>query len=190
MKALQIIATLCIAQSFSLYSSENEEYIGLQHYYPRYHESYSTEDSAMCGSPIYSYCTSNKKNAHHCDILNAFLLLNRFPHESVEEQIKFYTKSLEDTTSELNSTNDIFRKKDLHWRKSRLQRIIPQIQRARLSGNLQDAAIQEQVDTALRNTLSVPNTCHNGCNNSDYHEEFTALRKAVRYANQFGNNDL
>jgi hypothetical protein len=188
MKALQIIATLCITTSFSLYSMENEEYIGLQFYHPTYHKSFGNEDGAIrCGSTIYSYCTSNKKNAHNCDILNAYLLLNRRPQESVETQIKFYTKDLEDTTSKLNSTSDIFRKKDLNLRKSLLQRVIPQIQRARLSGNLQDSAIQQQVDTALKNTFSIPNQykmffIFNSCD-PDYNRELIHLEEAVCQAN-------
>jgi len=187
MKKFQIITALCIAQSFSLYSMKNEEYLGLQFYHTEYHKSFCYENELTCGSTIYSYCTSNKKDAHNCNVLNAYLLLNRRPQESVETQIKFYTKDLEDTTSELNSTSDIFRKKNLNLRKSLLQRIIPQIQQARLSGNIQDSAVQEQVDTALKNTLSIPNKykmlfIFNICD-PDYNRELIHLQKAVQHAN-------
>jgi hypothetical protein len=179
MKALQIITALTITTSFSLYSmDENEEYIGLRFYHGEYHQSFCHEGRHHCGSTIYSYCTSNQKDAHTCDVLNAYLLLNRRPQESVEEQVKFY--------SELNSTNDIFRKKDLNLRQSLLQRVIPQIQRARLSGNLQDASIQQQVDTSLKNTLSSYNQkmrfMFNQCN-FDYTRELIYLRTAVQRAN-------
>ncbi len=202
MKTLHVIVALCIASSFSLNSMENEEYVGLKFYHPTYHNSFCSENELTCGSTIYSYCKSNKKDAS-CDILNAYLLLNRRPQESVEEQIKFYTKDLEATTSELNSTSDIFRKKDLNLRKSLLQSdifrkkdlnlrksllqiVIPQIQQARLSGNLQDSTVQQQVDTALKNTLSTPNRYSmlfkNLCN-PNYNQELILLREAVQHAN-------
>ncbi len=188
MKALQVIVVLCIVNSFSLHSmtvkfrNKNEDYSGLEWYHPRYASRIDiSEYSSLKGSDIYPYCTSswrdawtkNTKNPHNCRILNAYLLLSRRPHESVEQQIEFYQQDLEITTKQLNSTVDIFKKDTLQKRHLLLQTGISQIQQANLSGKLQDHTIQEQVGTALKNIS--PN---------NYRCELNHLKEAVETANQ------
>ncbi len=193
MKALQIIAALSIANSFSLHSmqpmqhvrnrNKNEDYSGLEWYHSRYASRIDISAySSVKGSDIYPYCTSswrdawtkNTKDPYNCRILNAYLLLNRRPQESVEQQLEFYKKDLTNTTEQLNSTIEIFKKNTLGTRQKFLERIIPQIQQANLSGKPQDRSIQEQVGMALKNISSSDN----------YRHELAYLKEAVESANQ------
>jgi hypothetical protein len=181
MKALQIIVILCITSNISLNSMDNE-YMGLKGYHPEYGASiYDGFDLRKGRSDIYQYCTpswkdswrKNTKDPHKCRILNAYVLLSRRPHESVEQQIEFYKKTLTNTEEQLDYAVSIFEQNKLEKKHTFIQTIIPQIQQANLSGKPQDRNIQEQVGTALKN-ISPDN----------YKRELNDLKEAVETANR------
>jgi hypothetical protein len=171
MKKLHAIVTLCIASSCfltaiscekSLFISYEKPFIGIQTYWPqREFFNPNTREPFYSHGRTYSYCLSwLHKSDSNCPIINAYILLNRRPQESVEEQLIFYKNDLETTTKQIDSMpnkfnldpeSDVFRKNKLRQRQTLLQNIIPQIEQANLSGKVQDSNIKEQIGNALNN---------------------------------------
>jgi hypothetical protein len=184
MKALYTIAALTIANSFSLYAMEdiqNEKYMGIKAYYRKHpYISMSREGEAKIHDYCYpityhsseSFTKRDPENPRNCEIINAYLLLNRRPQESVKEQINFYEQKLETAQKQLNSTFNVFEKNKLNQRILFLSTGIKQIRQTNLSGKPQDRNIQEQVGNALKNM------------NADTVYEMDRLEKAVERANQ------
>ena len=173
MKALHTIVALVITSIFSLNSMNmDKEYMGLETYHDRY---------ANHRSGIYTYSRPswnfwNKKDPQNCKILNAYVLLNRRPNESVEQQLEFYTQNLETVTKKLTHfpvNSYYFEKKQLRQKQAFLQAIIPQIKQANLSGKIQDHEIQQKVTTALQNIVD-----YNGT--QDYRFELDDLKFATQ----------
>lgn len=100
MKALQIIAALCIVSSFSLNSMDNKKYGGLSMYHPRYHAMSTTPHDVTVVSQIYFYCNptpiesamafvkGKKINPQNCEIINEYLLQEaNFPDKAQDKKI-------------------------------------------------------------------------------------------------------
>jgi hypothetical protein len=165
MKTSHLIIALYIANSFFLTSVGSEKkFIGIKTYWPeRAVFNPNTRQTYYSHGPTYNYCLSSwagKETRFNCAMINAYVLLNRRPQESVEEQLAFYKNDLETTTKQIDSMpnkfnldpeTDIFKKNRLIQRQAFLQTIIPQIELANLSGNVQDNNIREQVGNALHN---------------------------------------
>ena len=177
MKALQIIVALCITSSFSL-NAMGEQYMGLEKYHDRYANRRSGIYTYSRPSWFFSSWLFEKKNTENCKILNAYILLNRRPNESVEQQLEFYEQNLETITEKLKyfPTNSYyFEKEQLKQKQTFLQAIIPQIKQANLSGKVQDPEIQQHVTKAVHNIID-----YNGT--QDYRYEFDDLKFAVKNA--------
>src|SRR6266404_9643300 len=149
MKALHFIITLCITSNFSLFS------MGIKNYWPH------SKGLIVYPRSIGVYCTEPlpwRWNNKNCAMINAYLLLSRRPQESVEQQIEFYEKDLLTTTEQLNVTTDFFQKEQLRKKNLFTQTAITQIQKANLSGNLQNKDIQEKLNTAFDGIVT-PYSC-------------------------------
>lgn len=143
MKVLHTIVALCIVNSFSLHSM-NTQFTGINQLYGT--------------NKIRRSCTRWpwKKNNNDCVMINAYILLNRYPEQSIEKQIECYEKELADTTKQLNVEIDFFRKEELQKEVFSKQSILTQIQKANLSGKLKDKNIQEKLNTAFDNIVKNP----------------------------------
>lgn len=155
MKALHVIVALCIASSFSLNSMDktvNEKKI--------------TQFTALDGpfDKIGRYCSYLpwRKNNQDCIMINAYLLLSRYPNNSVEEQIEFHEKNLSATIEKVNTEANFIEEHNLtySYEMDKLQRIklnqdsiITEIQKANLSGKIQDKDIQEKLNTSFNNIV-------------------------------------
>jgi hypothetical protein len=157
MKALQIITALCIASNFSLYSMKETNT-----------EKKIAQFTALKGSRpdlLWLSCSALpwRKNNQDCIIINAYLLLNRFPNNSVEEQTAYYEKLLSDTTQKLDWEVD-YRKKTngkvwateriLEEKKLYQESKVAEIQQANFSGNIQDKENQDKFNTSVDNIVT------------------------------------
>jgi hypothetical protein len=157
MKALQIIAILCIASSFHLNAmdeTDNEKKI-----------TQFTGIDWFGFDKVWRYCSVLpwRKNDQDCITINAYLLLNRFPNNSVEEQVKYHERNLSDTTKKLDAeitflkenpeTVLTYQKSKLKQRKLNQESIITEIKKANLAGKIQDEEIQDKFNTSFNNIV-------------------------------------
>lgn len=157
MKTLQIITALCIASSFHLNAMDETS-----------NEKKITQFTAiewLGFDKIWRYCSVLpwRKDNQDCITINAYLLLNRFPNNSVEEQIKYHEKNVSDTTKKLDAeiaflkenpeTVLTYQKSKLEQRKLNQESIVAEIQKAGLSGKIQDKDIQEKFNTSFNNIV-------------------------------------
>ena len=144
-----IFFAMSIIIGFSIYGMENE-WIGIECHWPS--KGKGNKWSGY-GSTIYGYCFHSRRDKN-CAIINAYLLLMRYPEKNATQQIELYEKDILSIEQRIAHSSNFIDKRELQLSKLRLQSMTEQIKKTPIFGKPEDQDTQEKLGVAFNTILS------------------------------------